>query len=143
MFLARSFLVSLQLVVKANSCSSDSNRMLKNPSAACPMRNRLSLYVDYCRAFCALEKNFVLVMANSCSSGSNGTLKNPSAACPMPNRLSLYVDYCRAFYVSAKNSVLVIAYTLVTIFTGSVSVSCKVIPSFSATRREGKFVLFW
>ena len=97
MFLARSFLVSLQLAMRASSCSSDSNRMLKNPFAACPMRNRLSLYVDYCRAFC----------------------------------------------VFAKNSALVIAYTLVTVFTGSVSVSCKVIPSFSATRREGKFVLFW
>ena len=32
-----------------------------------------------------------------------------------------------------------IAYMLVNAFTGSVSVSCKVIPSFSATRREGKF----
>ena len=29
-----------------------------------------------------------------------------------------------------------IAYMLVNAFTGSVSVSCKVIPSFSATRRE-------
>ena len=89
MFLARSFLVSLQLVVKANSCSSDNNRMPENPSAACPMRNRLSLYVDYCRAFCALAKNFVLVMANSCSSGSNRTLENPSAASPTPSRLLL------------------------------------------------------
>ena len=75
MFLARSFPVSLQLAVRANSCSSGSNRTLENPSAACPMRNRLSLYVNYRRAFCALAKNFVLVMANSCSSGSNGTLE--------------------------------------------------------------------
>ena len=96
MFLARSFPVSPQLVVKANSCSSDNNRMPENPSAACPMRNRLSLYVDYCRAFCAL----------------------------------------------ARNSALVMAYTLVKMFTGSAYISCKVIPSFSATRREGKFVLF-
>ena len=71
----RSFPVSPQLAVRASSCSSDSNRMLENPSAASPMRNRLSLYVDYCRAFCALAKNFVLVMANSCSSDSNGTLE--------------------------------------------------------------------
>ena len=96
MFLARSFLVSLQLAEMGNWCFSDNNRMLENPSAACPMRNRLSLYVDYCRAFC----------------------------------------------VSAKNFTLVIAYTLVNVFTGSAYISCKVIPSFSATRREGKFVLF-
>lgn len=143
MFLARSFPVSPQLAVRASSCSSDNNRMPENPSAACPCEIVSRCYVNYRRAFCALAKNFVLVMANSCSSGSNGTLENPFAACPMRNRLSLYVDYCRAFCVFAKNSALVIAYTLVTVFTGSVSVSCKVIPSFSATRREGKFVLFW
>ena len=76
------------------------------------------------------------------SSDNNRMLKNPSAACPMRNRLSLYVDYCRAFYVSAKNSALVIAYTLVSVCIGFTYVSCKVIPSFSATRHEGKFVLF-
>lgn len=143
MFLARSFPVSLKLAVMANSCSSDSNRMLENPSAACPMRNRLSLYVDYCKAFCALAKNFVLVMANSCSSGSNGTLENPSAAFPCEIGSRCYVNYRMAFCVFAKNSALVIAYTLVNAFTRSAYISCKVIPSFSATRREGKFVLFW
>ena len=106
------------------------------------MRNRLSLYVDYCRAFCVSAKNFVLVMANSCSSGSNGTLENPFSAFPCETGSRCYVNYHMAFCVFAKNSVLVIAYTLVTVFTGSAYISCKVIPSFSATRREGKFVLF-
>ena len=82
MFLARSFPVSLKLAVRANSCSSDSNRMLENPSAACPMRNRLSLYVDYCKAFCALAKNFVLVRASLCSSDNNRMLENRFAAFP-------------------------------------------------------------
>ena len=82
MFLARSFPVSLKLAVRANSCSSDSNRMLENPSAACPMRNRLSLYVDYCKAFCALAKNFVLVRASLCSSDNNRMLENRFAASP-------------------------------------------------------------
>ena len=82
MFLARSFPVSLKLAVRANSCSSDSNRMLENPSAACPVRNRLSLYVDYCKAFCALAKNFVLVRASLCSSDNNRMLENRFAAFP-------------------------------------------------------------
>ena len=128
--------------MRANSCSSGSNRTLENPSAACPMRNRLSLYVNYRRAFCALAKNFVLVMANSCSSSSNGTLGNPFAAFPSEIGSRCYVNYRMAFCVFAKNSALVMAYTLVNVFTGSVSVSCKVIPSFSTTRHEGKFVLF-
>ena len=83
------------------------------------MRNRLFLYVNYRRAFCALAKNFVLVMANSCSSGSNGTLENPFAAFPCEIGSRCYVNYRMAFCVFAKNSVLVIAYTLVTVFTGS------------------------
>ena len=142
MFLARSFPVSPQLAVRASSCSSDNNRMPENPSAACPCEIVSRCYVNYRRAFCALAKNFVLVMANSCSSGSNGTLENPFAAFPCETGSRCYVNYRMAFCVFAKNSVLVIAYTLVSVCIGFTYVSCKVIPSFSATRREGKFVLF-
>lgn len=76
------------------------------------------------------------------SSDNNRTPKLGLLHAHVKQALSAVLIYSRAFYVSAKNSALVIAYTLVSVCIGFTYVSCKVIPSFSATRREGKFVLF-
>lgn len=63
MFLARSFLVSPQLTMRASSCSSGSNGTLENPFAAFPCETGSRCYVNYRMAFCVFAKNSVLVIA--------------------------------------------------------------------------------